>query len=509
MLEFLKKKTKEDEFINNLPLHPDLKKEGKGAFFRLKRNDYTDETLKANDLQLVRDMVHLSIQKGSEDVNNKFYPYNGGLEVVGYKPAGSYLRKLYPNDFTLHCFLAEAYWAAAKARKELWVEIDRDGYVLTASSSVSKKTIKMIYKVLEDLKVPYYRNKIRDNLLISGNAVMQNVYNKFGGLIKLNPLVMEKVAPAYNLTYDYLEGWQYIWGNRPTFIPYDDADHLYTYNARSNILGAPALGSAIVDVEAALQAAIYNNNVMQKGGLLSVVFRLKDPKNSDLINDKVSFGLADEFTKWLERRFGGIRGAGQLAFIPMVEGVDVLNKVGEMDSAWTNLDHKTAQKVALLFGVPPERIGVARTSQYENKELVTDALALSFDNNNYYVTNIVDEYLTKVIIKDGLGIDNVKIEMAGEFSAISKVAAEVGQMIAAMGTDVMTVDQFRQDLMHIEPLGGEEGKKYLGNYFRQMKDSNEEAPLTRAVGQAKHFLPEYQEIKANKVRHSRKEIPFY
>lgn len=505
-----------DTLVNNLPLHPELKSTVRLATHRWVEDKYNSQQDKMSDLQIIRDATDIAVQDILEKsrINRKDFNYvnPAGGNLAGYSPGGSILKKIYPMEFALHCFINEAYWAAAKSRRELWVEMHRDDYILAASDSVPKKTIKLINGVLEDLNVRYMRNKLRDNLLINGNCLLQNKRNRFGGLLELNPLLMERVEPAYDRSGEVLVGWHYWSNGRPNFLPYDQVDHIKTYNARSNVLGMPALASCIVDVEASLQAAIYNNNVMQKGGLLSVVFRLKSGQDSGVpIADKLQLNLADEFTKWLERRFGGIRNSGQMAFIPMIEGVDILNKIGEMDSAWSNLDESTAIKVCGLLGLFPERIGLTRTSQYENKQLVDDGMSLSMDNNNYYVTDLVDEYLTRIIIKEGLGIDNVAIQASGEFSAITKTASDVGLAISQMGADVMTVDQFRVEIMHIDPLGGELGQKFLGEVTREaamQKAQNSGSNLTKAIGPLKEIaLAQYAEIPY--VKHKARYIKFY
>jgi hypothetical protein len=502
------------DLIGRLPLHPELKVSVEKAANRYIADNYSGDELdqreqKARDLETIRDATELGVMDMVEKSKKSFTLLSPTANPAGYQPAGSILRKIYPREYALQCFIAEAYWAAAKARKELWVEMHRDDYALVAAKGVPNRTIKMINNALEDLKITYYRNKLRDTVLVCGNAILANKKNKFGGLLEINPLLMERVDPHYNLKGE-VDGWIYLDGNKPVLIPYDAVDHIATYSARSNVLGQPSMSSALIDIEAALQAAIYNNNVMSKGGLLSVVFRLAKPEGGQW-NDRSSMNLADTFTKWLERRFGGIRSSGQFAFIPMIEGVDVLNKIGEMDAAWTNLDDKTATKTAGLLGVFPERIGIVRKSQYENKQAVDDYMSLSFDNNNYYVTDLVDEYLTRTIIKEGMGIDNVKIQASGEFSSVTKTAAEVGKLISEMGADVMTVNQFRTDIMHISPLDGELGEKFLGEVTREAamaKAKNSGSNLTKAIGPvSKTALLEYAQVPY--TIHKRKNIAFY
>lgn len=508
-------KAEHEVFIDKLPLHPEFKATVTKSFNRFAADQY-DETddgreLKQRDLEIIRDASEVGVMDMLNVSKKNYLP---GVANTGgsYQPGGSILKKLYPNEFALHSFLAEAYWAAASSRKHLWVDMHRDDFVLAAAPSVNKKTIKLINGVLDDLNVRYYRNLLRDIALVTGNVVLDNQRNKFGGLLKLNPLLMERVSPHHN-NAGVMDGWSYFDGYKPQFLPYDSVDHIKTYSARSMVLGMPALASVIVDIEAALQAAIYNNYVMQKGGLLSVVFRLKNPTDKDgspMIGDQVSINLADQFTNWLSKKFGGVRNAGQFAFIPNVEGVDVLNKIGEMDSAWTNLDEKTAIKTSVLLGVFPQRNGVVLKSQYENKQTVDDTMSLSMDNHNYYVTSLIDEYLTRVIIKEGMGIDNVMIEATQEYSSTTKTMAEVGEIMAKGGANTVLVDEWRTKVMHWEPLGGDLGSKFLGEVDREAalkKADNSGSNLAKAVGSMKQFMPMYaaQEV----LRHRRKYIPFY
>jgi hypothetical protein len=506
------KKSKEESYLDKLTLDPNLRLEASAAFSRLSKDNYepseSGKNLKAEDLLKVRDttLVASSILQSR---NSKSFTLNGNTNpMIGYAPGGSILRRLFPSDFMRQGFLAEAYWACRKSRNEVIVETSRDGYSLVANTSVPKKTIKLIYQVLEDLGAPRQRVLMKDTLLWCGNIVMNNKENKDGGLLELNPLLMTQVEPKFESSTDTIISWQVKYGNKTVSIPYNPADHIKTWNARSHALGMSCIASLEVDIEAALQAAIYNNNVMAKGGLLSVVFALKSPPNADFINDKTSMSLCDELTKWLQGRFSGTRNSGQMAFLPMIDKVHVLNKIGEMDAAWGNLDKAVGTKVSLQFGLSPERIGLPVTSQYQNLQLVTDSISLSFDNNNYYYQSIIDDYLTNLIIRDKMGIDGVRIESAGEFSSISKTAAEVGDLIASLGVDVMTVDTFLTEIMHVKGLGGELGAKFLGEFARIPKEGP--TPLANKVlGKVKNLFPDYQAYNAEIIRHRSRDIYYY
>lgn len=510
MFDLFKKKSKVENFLDGLNLHPTYKSQVTNAFSRLAINQYETKEDKDLDLNLINNVILASIESGKTQTKSLSMIGTPG-NPIGYQPGGSYLKKIYPNDFTRYAFLAEAYWACRKSRNEIFVETARDGYTLIAPPSVSKKTIKMVDSVLRDLDVPRLRISMKDTLLWCGNVVMNNAYNRRGGLLKLNPLLMSVVSPRWD-SYGYtILGWDIIYGNgvQRAFIPYDEADHIKTFNARSNALGVSTVACLEVDIEAALQASIYNNNLMSKGGLLSVLIGMKDPASGQIVNDQSLFRKADELSKWLERRFGGIRGSGQLAFIPNIDSVNVLNKVSDMDGAWRYLDQSTASKVALQYGLSPERIGLPKTSQYQNKDMVIETMSLSVDNNQYYYQSVVDEYLTNLIIKDKLGRDDIVIESSGEFSSFSKVAAEVGQIVANFGVDAMTVDEWRTTIMHIKPLGGDLGSKFLGEVLRKEMMMQGSSEATKALGPSKILIPEYLDYRSDLVKHHHKSIRFY
>lgn len=510
-----RKKTKEEDYLNSLNITPEAKSQARGAFSRLASDYYDNIEDKEKDLSIVRDITILGIGGlglGGESNQSKMFLGGAPGNPVGYQAGGSILKKIMPNDFTRQAFLAEAYWACRKSRNELIVQKARDGYNLTTTEgSVSKKQIKLINNVLIDLGVPKKRLSMSDTLLWCGTQVMNNSYNRQGGLLYLNPLLMANIAPRWDATGQNILGWDCDLGNgnKQQFIPIDDTDVIKTFNARSHVLGVSCLASVEVDIEAALQGSIYNNNVMAKGGLLSVIVRMKNALDGTIVNDRNSFKLADELTKWLERRFGGIRGAGQLAFIPGTDGVDVLNKVSEMDGAWGKLDASVGTKVSLLHGLSPERIGLPMTSQYENKMMITNTMALSFDNNSWYYQSEVDNYITEEVIKNGLGIDNVRLESAGKFSSISLVAAEVGDLIANMGVDIVTVDEFRVDYLHVNPVGGELGKKYLGEFLRKEDVIKGGPAVDKALGMGKFLFPEYAQNYMSLEKHHSDFIKYY
>jgi hypothetical protein len=73
----------------------------------------------------------------------------------------------------------------------------------------------------------------------------------------------------------------------------------------------------------------------------------------------------------------------------------------------------------------------------------------------------------------------------------------------------MTVDEWRQSIMHIKPLGGELGAKFLGEYLRKDPLAPGSSETTKALGGAKYALPQFFGPECDLARHHSKYIPFY
>lgn len=398
-------------------------------------------------------------------------------DLVGYEAAGSTLRRLYPSPFQINAFLGENYWVAAKCRKELWKEVDRDGFVLK-STSKSKNHLRNALDFLNKLDatsgrdVKFLRNKIRDNLATFGNSLMHRFKSNKKGYKqeRLDVLLMEKVLPQFYPNRDEVELWNYFIGYSGIVLYPEQVDLVYTFSSRTNVMGAPPLGPIVVDIEAAMHSSIYNNTVMQKGGLLRGILALKDINNGGgVINDKTVIDLAEQLTKWYDRRFGGVRGAGQLAVGPFVDKWIDMNKIGEMDGACLTLNDKVGLRTCGVYGVPAGRCNLAPGSQYTNNAEVFDTISLSFDNEIYWTQGLSDDYLNIILAENDFG--DVRIEPRGEFSSISKAAAEFLNYISMAyknsGCLIMTVNEFRTRILRWEALDGPIGDMYIGEILSQ------------------------------------------
>jgi hypothetical protein len=459
------KYSKEMEIINSLPAY--------------QRKEIISDLENRYSTELYQDPFNAA--KGIRSLENKLDNYlnennkrekgfpliNSSTSILGYEPAGSVLRKLYPNPFAVYSFIGNNHWATLVARMAVREDIARDGYVLLSPEGASKKNLKKVQTMLDDLYIDDFRLNAADMLNVYGNCWIDRDRNLLGGLKGIQLLLPEKILPILDTYGDFVLGWEYVIGNKRFYFNLGELDHLKTFNLRSMQLGNPGLAPVVVDVEADLYASIYANMMFQKGGLVRAIVSLGDHKDSpddaSSINMNTGLHFSQKVYELFSRQYSGVRGANQLTFLPNVKNVYPVTNPKDLEGPYKETSDRTAAKLALLLGVSPRRLGVHLSSQYENRMAVEDAESLSADNHRFYLTNIVDTYINNVIIKKYLGIDDVELKFSGEYSSLSINAAEFGLKIAQMGVDCVTVDEFRTRALHWEPLGGKEGAEFLGS----------------------------------------------
>ena len=449
------------------------------------------------------------LEKELDNIRLKYNTLSSTGSISGYEAAGSALKKLYPNPFAPYAFIGDNYWAAFKARRECRIEILRDGYVLEAPDRYPQKKIKEINSYLESLYpggIGNFRADAADHLNVFGNCWIDVKKNKFSTPNKLELLLPEKIIPKLDIQNERVQGWEYVYGNRNILLSLKDVDHLKTTSLRTQDLGSPSLAPIIVDVEADMFASIYTSTVFRKGGLVRAIVSMETKSDENGIQDGSYLSFIMELQKWFENQFSGVRGSGQVVFTPNVKGVHNLVNPKDLEGAHATTTDKTAVRVAELLGCPPERLGLSRQSQYQNNNLVDDSISLSFDNNNYFIVGLVDEYINNTIIKGVLGEDQVTLKMAGEYGSISKTAAEFGKIISEMGVDAVTVNEWRKKALHWEEDPNLEGM-YLGQKKRETEEKKASTPSPSPSKKTEdaYILPNGQKV----IKHHPREIKYY
>lgn len=400
----------------------------------------------------------------------------GTTNMAGYQAAGSVLRRMYPNPFGLFAFISENYSPVMKARRYCRNEFERDGYVLMADSRVGKREIKKVDQGLRDLGLDKMRGDLFDHIKTFSNFWVVKDKNVFGGTVGMELLLPERLLPLYKQGGDILVGWQYTFGNKTHIFSLDQIDHVKTYSTRSHYIGTPMLAPAVVNIEAALHSNVYNNTLWQKGGLIKAVIAL-DPMEDMGLNENTFISYAQKLQEIFSRQFSGVRGAGQLMFTPSVRGVHNIISPKDLEGAYSNTNESIAIEACELMGCPPEVLGLARKSQYENKSSVMDFACLAVDNDNYYVASLVDDYINSVI-KNDLKVEGVYIKQSGEFGAVSPGAAAFILAIAQSGTNIVTVNQALTRVLHWEPMEGSGGEEFIGHLMNEAKLLSATKPTT-------------------------------
>lgn len=418
--------------------------------------DYTDQK------------IHRSLERLDPDERRKAVGLLGPVTGVGYEPAGSVLRKLYPNPLSTVGFVCDNYWVCQKARREVRVEVIMDSYNFNTLAATSKKRIRLAWEVLMDLGLLQNVDEIVDQLNCYANCWLRPEYNAFGGLTSYTILQPDRIRPYWNTSKHYIQGWYYDDNGYQKLYGKDELVHLKTYSARTQEMGAPPISSLIVDLEAAMFASVYNNTLFQKGGMVGHLIALKsDPKAA--INERGQSLVAEIMQAKWDKRFAGVRGTGQTILSPMIENLFRMSVPGEMDGTHQHLIDNVDRKAALLLGVSPERIGVPITSQYQDKGLTSDRVIEAFDNNVSYLSGIAYAFFTQVLHQQ-MDMTDIIITSGGAYKTMAVAAAQYAKLLAESG-GVITVDEFRTMVLKLPAFGGELGGRLLDVSVNRKADS--------------------------------------
>ena len=413
-----------------------------------------------------KEAIQVAVAKAIEEYKATI-PGASSSQINGYQAAGSVLRRMFPNPLAIYAFISENYSPVMKARRYCRNEFERDGYVYVADSRTSKRDIKKVDQGLRDLGLDKMRGDLFDHIKVFSNFWVVKDKNVFGGTTGMELLLPERLEPIYKFGGDILVGWKYTFGSKVYEFTLDQVDHVKTYSTRSNYLGTPMLNPAVVNIEAALHSNIYNNTLWQKGGLIKAVVAIEAMQEGGF-NENTFISLAQKLQEIFSRQYAGVRGAGSLMFTPLVKGVHNIISPKELEGAYSQTNEAIAIEACELMGCPPEVLGLARKSQYENKSAVLDFACMAVDNDNYYVASLVDNYINSVI-KNVIKVQGVTIKQSGEFGAVSPSAAEFILQIAQSGTNIVTVNEARTRVLHWEALEDSNGEEYLGHLMNEAK----------------------------------------
>lgn len=360
------------------------------------------------------------------------------------------------NPFGAYAFLGRHHPAVRACIETILTEIANDGLVLISEKGTSKRRLREVWRKLKENKIPELRLNLCKHLKLYGNAWILPQSNLLGGKGDLLLMSPPRVLPDIDPVTDKIRGWAYRPGpGGAVVIPYDKVWHLRLFSMDDyRPLGDPPLSPAILDIEADLSASAFNNTVFQKGGLLGIIVSVKTPESDDPFSDD-ELDAVDDLQDRIDSQFSGAKAGQSVLVSNNVDNVYNVNPIGKLDASFKTLHYEVAKTIATCLGVPPEKIAVSRSDSLQYiPSLVEDSVNTAFDKVLNALTAYVDEFINEKIIKEYLGITDVRIRAGGRYGSLTKNAADVIKTLADAGP-IITVNEALEKILGWEPLSSD------------------------------------------------------
>lgn len=388
---------------------------------------------------------------------NKYFGMFGLGDLYGFRAQGSNFWQLFPNPFGIFAFLAENHWAVWCCREEFSREIASDGYYLVGN----EKNFEKAKKVCKEFRIDELRLELVDHLKIYGNFWVWPRNNMLGGLKDLKILLPQYLEPRFSPDGQRVVQWIYYVGFVAYIFEVDQLKHcVYRRSMRHYDLGNAPLATLLTDLEADLQASMYNNMVFQKGGLIGMAILMDNNKSTTGIPGANSMALARQMENELRANHSGARAGFDTVVLTGARDIKQMNNLADLDGAFHKTSDKAAKQVAHVMGVPHERLGIITNAnqQYHAASLADEAADI-FDKAIYQVVKIVDNFINSEILPRA-GIKDVQIRARDRFNSftmnMAKSLVDIGKL-----DGFMSVDEARTEIAKLPPLGGTAGKKPL------------------------------------------------
>lgn len=383
-----------------------------------------------------------------------------GGDTMGYRPAMARLYGLFNgNPFGIYSFVARHHWAVRVAMQVIRDELVNDGFELIGQQGTTKKRLKDVYKQLKKMNVFDLRIDVASHIKLFGNAWILPHKNLMGGPAGLELLAPPRLMPIIDPMTDQIIGWEYTVGRTTFTYPKDKIFQLYQYTIDNyKELGDPPLTPAILLIEADLAGESYTNQQMQRGGFMGLILNMKTSDSDPISRDEDD--IVEDLQDKIDAQFSGVKAAQSVLV------TNNLDKAVQLKPPIANvfdlLHQQTAKTVAQCLGVPPEKIAISRSSTLQYiPSLVEDSVNSQFDKSINALTSLVDDFLNEKVLKEMLGITDVRIVATGRYGALTKNAADTIKVLADSGP-LITVNQALDRILGWKPLAADNPR---GNYI--------------------------------------------
>jgi hypothetical protein len=416
-----------------------------------------------------------------QDINKGYYAITGVNDIFGYKPQGTKFFDLFPNPFAVFGYLADNHWAFKSCRDEYYKAVSADGFLLIGADTPRQKEVASI---LRHYNIEELRLNLVDHCKVFGNAWVRPREGMFNNVKDLELVPPHRIFPIMDQAKEKIIAWELSNGLTNQVLTKDEVKHLvYKPALRNPDIGMPPVSCMLVDIEADMQASIWNNMVFQKGGLVGLVILMETLKEGQVNLPGVSNSeMARQLQMEMNANWSGARSGFGSVVIQGAKDVKKVNDIQSLDGAFHKTSDKTSKQMAHVLGVPHERLGIiTNASQQYHAARLQDFQMKYFDDSIREVTKIVDHYLNTQILPL-LGIRDVKIKAKDRNNSMTRVITQSGVDIATMD-NIMTKDEYRVEYLKLPPLGSP-----IGDEFMRLSKPLEERPPASYPHGSEEFL---------------------
>lgn len=394
---------------------------------------------------------------GSTFVDKTFNMF-GVNDPFGYSPQGSTLKNIFPNPFGIFAYLADNYAPVRMCRNEYKKELKSDGFYLVGNEAKFASTL----KTLKSLDMEKLFLRMCDHLLMYGNFWIWPIKNLLGGIAEFKLLDPQFLRPIMSNHRREIIGWEYEIGIGYIIFGLDDLIHgVQDPSMASPQLGSPRLGSLLVDIEADMQASMFNNTVFQKGGLIGIAILMDVSKNPN--NVPGSGGpnnLANVMEAKLNSNKAGARAGYGYGVFEGVHKIEKLHDLAAMDGAFRNTKGDAKRDVAIVMGVPPSRVGVMlNTAGVYSPIGLEDMSALQWDKSVNELIAEVHETANDILLPM-VKILDVQVKHHKRNHSGTRAATQAVLDLSQID-GVVSVDEARTIWLKRPPIGGTQGSAPL------------------------------------------------
>lgn len=384
---------------------------------------------------------------------SKFYYPGGAPTFFGPRSQGTKIWSFFPNPFQVFSYFQQNYWAVQRCINLIRETVGADGFALKASEGMSEETLMERYKELSKIDIESIYVEFCVHYALFGNFWALPHYGKRSRkLVKYEIMFPPRLQPVLNPVTETIEKYIYYMGRMKREYDVDDLDHAMMPSTDGKVIGPPLLLACTTEIETALMTMTFNNDVMQKGGLMGKIIALEQPSEDNPITNSVSDDWVRQVQNQLQFLYGGTKGANGIMAMAGVKDVHNVNDPGAIELNFRESRDGLDKRICTTLGIPSEKIGIPRstTAQYQ-PSLVENVVNAQFDATINWYTAQACKFLNKHLLQEHMGITDVKIVPAGRYGAITLAAAQTVKEMAQAGP-ITTVNEARTHILGWAPL---------------------------------------------------------